>query len=75
MEQRKEIGIFHYIWILIGELVEVAEASDWILVRLADELPPPRLQDAANIGQDRLLATICQNQVQTRELRFARSEL
>lgn len=35
--------------------MEVPEAGDWILVRLADDLTPPRLQDAANIGQGRLL--------------------
>jgi hypothetical protein len=45
-----------YLWVLVGELVEVPEAGDWVLVRLADERPPPRLQDAADVGEGRLLA-------------------
>lgn len=35
--------------------MELPEASDWILVRFADDLTPARLQDAANIGQGGLL--------------------
>lgn len=39
--------------------MEVGEASDWILVLVAEELPPSRLEDAADIGQYGLLpATI-----------------
>jgi len=36
--------------------VEVWEAGDGILVRVADEVPPARLQDTADIGQGSLLA-------------------
>jgi hypothetical protein len=36
--------------------VEVWEAGDGILVRFADEVPPARLQDTADIGQGSLLA-------------------
>ena len=36
--------------------MEVPEASDMILVRCADEVPSPRLQDAADIGEGSLLA-------------------
>jgi hypothetical protein len=45
-----------YLWVLVGELVEVTEAGDWVVVGFADELPPPRLQDAADIGEGRLVA-------------------
>jgi hypothetical protein len=37
-------------------LVEVSEASDQILICFADELPPPCLQDVADIGEGRLVA-------------------
>jgi hypothetical protein len=36
--------------------VEVWEAGDGILVRVADQVPTTRLEDTADIGQDRLLA-------------------
>lgn len=36
--------------------MEVWEAGDGILVRVADEFPPARLEDTADIGQGSLLA-------------------
>lgn len=36
--------------------MEVSEAGDGILVRVADEVPPARLQDTADIGEGSLLA-------------------
>ena len=55
-QQTKEARFVSHLWVLVGELVQVREAGDGILVRVSDELPPPRLHHAADIGQGRLLA-------------------